>query len=299
MIAGAANAEQFQQVGEYEVHYIVIPTLSLRAEIADRYGVTRSDAKALLNVSILRHGTQPTAAVLEGTATNLLGQIQSLQFQEVREGPAIYYLALVRHSDEEMFRFKVDLALPDGQTGRLEWAQSLLSGALMRIVLASRNDGKLAELQALLAPLGVVLESQAQHGVPSPDETGLTFLENALIKARTVTAATGLPAIADDSGLVVPALGGAPGILSARYAGEHGDDRANNARLVRALDAIEDRRAYFLLRHGLSAPRTRSDPAHRHRRVARHHRDRGARQRRLRLRSAFLSAPARLHRCAT
>ena len=115
----------------------------------------------------------------------------------------------------------------------------------MRIVLASRNPGKLAEMQALFAPLGVTLESQANHDVPSPEETGLTFIENAIIKARAISAATGLPAIGDDSGLVVPALGGAPGILSARYAGQHGDDSANNARLVRELDAVEDRSAYF------------------------------------------------------
>ena len=125
LAGGTAWAEQFQQVGDYEVHYIVIPTLSLRAEIADRYGVTRSDAQALLNISVLHNGTKPVSAAVAGTAANLLGQLQSLQFQEVREGTAIYYLALVRHSDEEMFRFAIDLALPDGQTGRLEWAQRL------------------------------------------------------------------------------------------------------------------------------------------------------------------------------
>ena len=90
----------------------------------------------------------------------------------------------------------------------------------MRIVLASRNEGKLRELQLLLDDLGVSLESQAQHNVPSPAETGLTFVENALIKAQAVAKATGLGAIADDSGLVVPSLGGAPGIYSARYAGD-------------------------------------------------------------------------------
>ena len=124
----------------------------------------------------------------------------------------------------------------------------------MRIVLASRNSGKLLELQAMLAALPVMLESQAEHDVPSPEETGTTFIENAIIKARAVAAATGLSALADDSGLVVPALNGAPGIYSARYAGSHGDDAANNQKLVAQLRGVEDRHAYFycamaLLRH--------------------------------------------------
>ncbi len=115
----------------------------------------------------------------------------------------------------------------------------------MRIVLASQNAGKLAELQALLAHLPVTLESQAEHGVPSAPETGATFVENAITKARAVAAATGLAALADDSGLVVPALHGAPGIYSARYAGSHGDDAANNRKLVAELRGIEQRHAYF------------------------------------------------------
>jgi XTP/dITP diphosphohydrolase len=116
---------------------------------------------------------------------------------------------------------------------------------MMRIVLASRNAGKLTELKALLAHLPLTLESQAAHNVPSAEETGLTFIENALIKARAVCQATALAALADDSGLVVPALGGQPGIHSARFAGEHGDDRANNSKLVSALEHVQDRTAYF------------------------------------------------------
>lgn len=115
----------------------------------------------------------------------------------------------------------------------------------MRVVLASRNPGKLRELQAMLQPLALTLESQRQHDVPSAPETGITFIENALIKARAVASATGLAALADDSGLVVPALGGAPGIHSARYAGTHGDDRANNQKLIAALATESERGAYF------------------------------------------------------
>lgn len=126
----------------------------------------------------------------------------------------------------------------------------------MRVVLASLNAGKLKELQTMLATTDLIIESQAQHDVPSADETGVTFVENALIKARAVSTATGLAAISDDSGLVVPALQGAPGIHSARYAGTHGDDHANNLKLVQALEDISDRRAYFFcamvfMRHAL------------------------------------------------
>ena len=104
-----------------------------------------------------------------------------------------------------------------------------------RLVLASGNAGKLAELQALLADTGAELLPQSALGVEDIEETGLTFIENALIKARHAAAATGLPALADDSGLMVDALGGAPGLYSARYAGSPTDDAANNAKLLHEL----------------------------------------------------------------
>jgi len=115
----------------------------------------------------------------------------------------------------------------------------------MDVVVASNNMGKLAELTALLAPLGVRLSTQPQLGIGEADETATTFVENALIKARHAAAATGLPAIADDSGLVVAALHGAPGVRSARYAGSPSDAAANNRKLVEALRGVADRRAYF------------------------------------------------------
>ena len=115
----------------------------------------------------------------------------------------------------------------------------------MNVILATSNAGKLAELNVLLQPLGVTLQAQSAFGVTDADETGTTFVENALIKARHAAVATHLPAIADDSGLVVAALGGAPGIRSARYAGVGAGARANNRMLIEALQGIEDRRAYF------------------------------------------------------
>ena len=115
----------------------------------------------------------------------------------------------------------------------------------MKIVLASGNAGKLMELRKLLAPLNVELVSQGELGLEPGPETGCTFVENALAKARYASRQADLPAIADDSGLVVAALGGAPGAHSARYAGEAADDAANNRKLIRALVGVAERRAFF------------------------------------------------------
>lgn len=126
----------------------------------------------------------------------------------------------------------------------------------MKLVLASGNAGKLRELRALLAGDSFELHAQSEFGVVDIDETGLTFVENALLKARHAARVTGLPAMADDSGLCVDALGGAPGLYSARYAGAHGDAQANNRKLLGLLGDLPDaqRDAHFhavivLLRH--------------------------------------------------
>ena len=108
----------------------------------------------------------------------------------------------------------------------------------MEVVLASSNPGKLAELRARLEPAGLRVVAQDASGVEPPEETGLTFVENALIKARAACAATGLPALADDSGIVVDALEGAPGVRSARYAGPGASDEDNVARLLEALRGV-------------------------------------------------------------
>ena len=119
---------------------------------------------------------------------------------------------------------------------------------MQRIVLASGNRGKLAEFGHLLADSGLQVVAQGELGVADIEETGLSFVENALLKARHAARVTGLPALADDSGLCVDALRGAPGLYSARYAGTHGDNAANNARLLRELDGMPaDRRGAFFL----------------------------------------------------
>lgn len=120
-----------------------------------------------------------------------------------------------------------------------------MRGRHAKVVLASGNAGKLRELANLLAPAAIELHSAADFDIPAPEETGQTFLENALIKARNAAALADLPAIGDDSGLVVPALGGAPGIYSARFAGADASAADNNAKLVAALDGVADRRAHF------------------------------------------------------
>jgi len=125
-----------------------------------------------------------------------------------------------------------------------------------QLVLASGNAGKLREFHQLFAPLGMEVRAQADYGVADVEETGLTFVENALLKAREASRLSGLPALADDSGLEVDALAGAPGIYSARYAGEPRSDARNNARLLEALAEVPEgqRRARYwcvlvLLRH--------------------------------------------------
>jgi len=120
---------------------------------------------------------------------------------------------------------------------------------MKRLVIASNNAGKLRELSAILAPLGLETVPQGELGVPEAEEPHPTFVENALAKARNCARHTGLPALADDSGLCVDALGGAPGVHSAYFAGHEGEratrDAANNALLVEKLAGIANRSAHY------------------------------------------------------
>lgn len=125
---------------------------------------------------------------------------------------------------------------------------------MQRLVIASNNSGKLREIRHLLEPLGIEVLPQSAFDFPEAEEPYGTFVENALAKARHASKNTGLPALADDSGICVNILGGKPGILSARYAGEPKSDERNNQKLVEALRNQSDRRAYYycvmvLLRH--------------------------------------------------
>ena len=121
---------------------------------------------------------------------------------------------------------------------------------MRRLVLASSNPGKLREFRQMLAPLGIETVPQSELGVPEADEPHRTFIENALAKARHASSHSGLPAFADDSGICIAVLGGAPGVQSARYAGLTGgreeQDERNNQKLVAALKDEADRRARFV-----------------------------------------------------
>lgn len=130
-----------------------------------------------------------------------------------------------------------------------------------RMVLASGNRAKTAELAALLIQLPIELVSQAEFNVPVAEETGLTFVENAILKARHAAAHTGLPAIADDSGLEVDALNGAPGVYSARYAGANASDADNNAKLLAALENVADAKRSARFRCVVVYLRHAKDPA--------------------------------------
>jgi len=128
------------------------------------------------------------------------------------------------------------------------------------LVLASGNKGKLSEMQALLAPAGISVEPMSLYTEQSPEETGLSFVENAIIKARHVAAVSGKAALADDSGLEVDALSGRPGIYSARFAGAHASDSDNNALLLELMEDVETERRSARYHCVMVLMRTPSDP---------------------------------------
>ena len=128
-----------------------------------------------------------------------------------------------------------------------------------RLVIASHNAGKVREIAELLVPHSVDVVSAGALGLPEPEETGATFAENALLKSEAAAEASGLPALADDSGLVVPALGGAPGIYSARWAGPGRDFRVAMDRVERELGVTADRTAWFTCVLALSWPEGHSE----------------------------------------
>lgn len=131
---------------------------------------------------------------------------------------------------------------PSVRRSRAESAPMEAPRGLRRVVLASGNRGKLAEFADAIADLGIELVAQSEFGIEAPEEAGLSFVENALLKARHASALSGLPALADDSGLCVDALDGAPGLYSARYAGPTATDADNRARLLQAMAVVRDSR---------------------------------------------------------
>ena len=157
-----------------------------------------------------------------------------------------------------------------------------------RLILASNNAGKLKEFNELLSTVGFSVHAQGEFNVPEADEPFHTFVENALAKARHAARLTGLPALADDSGVCVNALGGAPGVFSARYAGEPKSDAAQQRQADRRPGAARRQIGLLLLRAGLRAPRRRPAAGDRRRPLERRDDSHAARRGRLRLRSALL-----------
>jgi XTP/dITP diphosphohydrolase len=131
----------------------------------------------------------------------------------------------------------------------------------MKLVLASSNPGKLIEMREILADLDIELVAQSEFGIADADETGTTFVENALIKARHAARASGLPALGDDSGLCVDALDGAPGLYSARYAGSHGNAAGNIAKLLDVLRNVPEARRTAHFHCTIVLLRAADDPA--------------------------------------
>ncbi len=125
LLVPAAGAEQRKRLGNWDVHYVVIRTSFLKPEIAARHDIVRGPDRALVNISVIGDDGRPVVATLSGRVRNLLEQETPLEFQEVREGEAVYYLAQVKHTDREILRFYVDIRPPDGTVQRLEFQQQM------------------------------------------------------------------------------------------------------------------------------------------------------------------------------
>jgi glycogen debranching enzyme len=123
--ATSARAEQKMTFGEYDVHYIVLPTTFLNTKIANKYDLPRGKDRALVNISVLDAQGVPVKVQVTGSTQNLLGQRQQLSFAEVTEGSAVYYLALLRHADEEFHQLALDVKLPDGKVAELRFQQQM------------------------------------------------------------------------------------------------------------------------------------------------------------------------------
>ncbi len=124
-IAAPLQAEQKQMLGPYEAHYVVVQSTFFSEEIAGKYGIVRGRDRALMNLSFLDESLNPVAVSLSGVSKNLLSQEEALEFREVREGPAIYYLAEFRHTDRETLRFRIQVTTPDGETRELAFQQQM------------------------------------------------------------------------------------------------------------------------------------------------------------------------------
>ena len=120
-----ADAEQMRRLGSWDVHYALVPTTFLKPEVAARYQITRGRDRAMINISVLDGDGSPVRVRISGTMINLLGQREPLEFREVLEGPAVYYLVEIKHTDREVLRFEVDITPPDGKAQQLTFQQEM------------------------------------------------------------------------------------------------------------------------------------------------------------------------------
>ena len=125
LLPTVGGAEQMRKFGDYEAHYIVIPSLFLQAAIAERHGLRRGEGLSIVNISVLDAAGKGAVCAISGTAKNLLGQLAALEFQEVREGDAVYYLAEVRHTDQEVLRFNLAIQPTGAEAFELAFQQRL------------------------------------------------------------------------------------------------------------------------------------------------------------------------------
>lgn len=125
LLGTAAHAEQMQEFGEWQVHYVVIPTTFLLPEVAQQYNITRGKDRALINVSLIHASDGPSTATAAGEVINLLSQRQRLEFREVREGDAIYYLADLKHTDRDLLKFELAVDTPQGQNLQVKFQQKM------------------------------------------------------------------------------------------------------------------------------------------------------------------------------
>jgi len=125
LAATGAVAEQMRRLGAWDVHYVLVPTTFLKPAVALSYGIVRAPDQALLNISVLDGTGRAATVAIDGTVTNLLGQQTPLDFAEVREGPAVYYLASIKHTDREVLRFDVNITPPDGTRQSLQFQQQV------------------------------------------------------------------------------------------------------------------------------------------------------------------------------
>ena len=123
--ASTGFAEQKKRLGAWDVHYVVVPSTFFKDQVAESYAIIRGRDRAVMNLSILDSDQNPVAVTLTGTSTNLLGQVSALEFRQINEGSAIYYLAAIKFTDRETLRFRVALTLPDGVTRELAFQQQM------------------------------------------------------------------------------------------------------------------------------------------------------------------------------